>query len=62
MNLQTLLVCLVLLAGLVLALRKMIRDKKAGRNTCGCSCSGCPMSGSCHRKPEAATDRPPRDN
>ena len=26
----------------------MIKKKKKGLTSCGCSCSGCPMSGSCH--------------
>lgn len=52
MNLPTLLVCIVLFAGFVFALRKIIRDKKAGKSSCGFSCSGCPMSGSCQKKPK----------
>lgn len=26
---------------------KMIRDKKAGKSSCGCNCSGCAMAGKC---------------
>ena len=48
---------LVLIVGLLL--RGMIRDKKAGKRSCGCSCascgacSGCSACGSC--KSNAAT-------
>ena len=39
---------LVLIVGLVIA--KMIKDKKSGKGSCSCggSCSGCGMAGSCH--------------
>ena len=49
MNLPTLIVCLILLLCLIFALRKMLRDKKAGKHACGGSCSACPMSDSCRR-------------
>ncbi len=26
----------------------LVREKKRGGSSCGCGCSGCPMSGSCH--------------
>lgn len=39
---------LILIVGLVIA--KMIKDKKSGKGSCSCggSCSGCGMAGSCH--------------
>ena len=29
---------------------KISKDKRAGKTSCGCGCSGCPMSGKCHEK------------
>lgn len=42
---------LVIIVGLIIY--KMIKDKKSGKSSCSCggSCSGCGMAGSCH-KPE----------
>lgn len=31
-----------------LAVISMIRDKKAGKSSCGCNCSNCAMAGKCH--------------
>ena len=28
----------------------MVRNRKKGTSSCGCGCSNCPMSGSCHTK------------
>ena len=44
----TLIVGIVLLALVGAILYCMHKDKKAGKSSCGCSCSHCPMSGSCH--------------
>ncbi|MBR0139111.1 MAG: FeoB-associated Cys-rich membrane protein [Firmicutes bacterium] len=52
--LSTLIVALVLAAVVFLIVRKMIRDRKAGKHSCGCGCSACPMSGSCHNKERKA--------
>ena len=45
------LVNLVIVAALVLivgfAIRSMIRDRKAGKSSCGCSCASCGACGSC---------------
>ena len=56
-NLATIAVSVVLLVVVVTIVRKLIRDKKAGRHLCGgdCSvcggaCSGCAMQKQC-RKP-----------
>ena len=60
-NLGSLAVGLILLLVVAGIIRKMIRDRKAGKHLCGgacCSCSGacsgCPMQGTCHegKKPE----------
>ena len=31
-----------------LAIISMIRDKKAGKSSCGCGCANCAMAGKCH--------------
>jgi len=46
-NISTILVSLVLLGFVSLVIRKMLRDKKKGVTSCGTSCSGCAMAGSC---------------
>ena len=58
-NLATILVGLFLLGVVVLIVRRMILDKKAGKHLCGScgscgggcgGCGGCPMQGQCHGK------------
>lgn len=48
-NLATLLVAAVLILLVVLVVRKMIRDRKAGKSGCGCGCDHCAMHGNCHK-------------
>lgn len=55
-NIGTILVVLMVAAVMALAIRSIRRDKKKGAS-CGCGCSGCAMSGTCHaaqkpKKPE----------
>lgn len=47
-NFSTLLISLVLFAVVISIVRYLIRQKKQGKHTCGCSggCAGC--SGDCH--------------
>lgn len=49
-NLATIIVSLILTAALILVVRKLYKDKKAGKSSCGCNCSGCPNSSVCHSK------------
>jgi len=49
-NLATILVCLVLLVIAALVIAHLIRNKKRGKTSCGCDCSGCSLHGSCHRE------------
>lgn len=44
----TVLICaaLVIIVGLIIF--SLIRDKRKGKNTCGCNCAHCAMAGSCH--------------
>ena len=49
-NLTTIIICAVIILAVVLSMISIIRDKKKGRSSCGCSCAGCPMNGQCHTK------------
>lgn len=51
---------LVIIVGLIIY--KMIKDKKSGKSSCSCggSCSGCGMAGSCHKSgsiPDGSVDQ-----
>lgn len=41
MNLSTLILLLVVIAAVAIVVRVIIRDKKAGRSSCGGDCSRC---------------------
>ena len=45
----TVIISLILAAIVVSIILKIIKDKKAGKSSCGCGCSSCPMSGECHK-------------
>lgn len=49
-NLATILVCMVLLGGIVLAIAHMVREKKKGKTSCGCGCTSCTAGDSCRLK------------
>lgn len=49
-NMATIIICAVLTAVVIWIIAGMVRKKKEGKSSCGCGCSGCPMSGDCHRK------------
>jgi hypothetical protein len=46
--LGTVIAALVLLAVIIAVAVSLVRDKKAGRSTCGANCAHCAMAGSCH--------------
>ena len=48
-NLFTLIISVLLAAVVFFILRKLVRDRKRGKSSCGCGCESCPMSGSCHK-------------
>ena len=55
-NLLTIVVGLILLGVVVLIVRRLVLDKRAGKHICGGSrgscgggCGGCPMQGQCHK-------------
>ena len=45
----TLLVLALVALAVGLVIRKQIRDKRAGRTSCGNNCAHCAMHGSCHQ-------------
>ncbi len=47
-NIGTIIVLAVLLAVLFLIVRKMKKDKKEGKTSCGCGCEGCALKDKCH--------------
>ncbi len=51
-NLSTILVSAVLLAIVSLISLYLIRQKKAGKSSCGGNCAHCAMHGGCHNTPQ----------
>ncbi|MBQ1284285.1 MAG: FeoB-associated Cys-rich membrane protein [Acutalibacteraceae bacterium] len=49
-NIGTVVVGALLAAAVAAVIIKLIKDKRAGKSSCGCNCSGCPMSDKCHKK------------
>lgn len=47
-NIATIIICAVLVAVVAAIIVGMIKNRKKGKSICGCGCSDCPMSGSCH--------------
>ena len=49
-NAGTIIVTLILIGIVAAAVRRLIRDKRQGKSSCGCNCGCCPMTGSCHKQ------------
>lgn len=49
-NIATLMIGGLLIAAVAAIIIHMVRNRKKGKNSCGCGCSNCPMSDSCHPK------------
>lgn len=47
-NLATILICALLIVIVFLIIRYLLRQKKAGRSSCGAGCAHCAMHGECH--------------
>ena len=47
-NMTNILVIAAVIGIVTLAVISMIRDKKAGKSSCGCNCAKCAMAGKCH--------------
>ena len=48
-NMATIIICAVLIGIVVAIIVSMVKNKRRGKTSCGCGCSDCPMSGSCHQ-------------
>ena len=46
----TILVSVIVVAVITAVAIKLLKDKKAGKTSCGCGCKNCPSSGMCHKK------------
>ena len=42
-------IILVLAAIVSMIVIKMVKDKKAGKSSCGCGCASCALNGKCHK-------------
>ena len=51
-NYLTILIILVLVAIVVGIICSIVKDKKAGRNTCGANFAHCANAGCCHQQPK----------
>lgn len=51
----TLVIVILLIAAVVLAVRKIIQDKKAGKGSCGGNCNACLAQ--CHQKTERTDEK-----
>ena len=49
-NWGTLVVAAVLILVVLLVVRVMIRDRKAGKTACGNNCASCGLAGKCHKR------------
>lgn len=47
-NWVNILVIALVATAIFFAARSLIKDKKAGKSSCGCNCSHCAMAGKCH--------------
>lgn len=56
-NIGTIFIGAILAAAVAAVIVHMVRNKKKGRSSCGCGCSGCAMNGSCHPKKQAEGNR-----
>ncbi|MBQ7347311.1 MAG: FeoB-associated Cys-rich membrane protein [Clostridia bacterium] len=51
-NIGTIAVCAVLIVILGALVVSLIKNKKAGKSSCGCGCANCAMQGQCHKTNE----------
>jgi hypothetical protein len=47
-NISTIIVCVIIIAVVAMIVRKMVKDKKQGKSSCGCGCQNCAMHDACH--------------
>lgn len=48
----TIVISILLIMLVFYVIRKMYRDRKSGKSSCGCGCAGCASAGICHQKPD----------
>lgn len=48
----------ILMAVVAAIILNLLKNKKKGRSTCGCSCSACAMAGSCHSLKNGGSSSP----
>ncbi len=48
-NIATITICIVLLLVVIGVIIHMLKEKRAGRSSCGCSCQNCLVAGNCHK-------------
>jgi hypothetical protein len=51
-NLATIIAAVIVFALVGAAVWKLIHDKRRHKPLCGCGCDGCPLSNTCHKKPD----------
>lgn len=49
-NLATIIISLIIVALVAAIIISMVKNRKKGKSSCGCGCSSCPMSTSCHSR------------
>ena len=52
-NIANIIVIAVVAAVVAGAVIVIIKDKKAGKSSCGCNCSNCALAGKCHSVKES---------
>ena len=57
-NLATILICALLILIVFLIVRYLLRQKKAGKNSCGAECAHCARHGECHGTHAKYTHKP----
>jgi len=48
-NIASIVICGGLIAVVASIIIGMIKNKRKGKSSCGCGCTGCPMEGNCHQ-------------
>lgn len=51
-NIGTIVVLAIVAAIVALLILKLVKDKKAGKSSCSCGCSSCPMRDGCRGNSE----------
>lgn len=47
-NIWTIIICAALILIVASIIVGLVKNKKKGKSSCGCSCAHCAMAGSCH--------------